>query len=354
MPEEKRSLKVFLCHASDDKPVVRQLYENLCLDGIDAWLDSEKLVPGQKWQLEIPKAVRGSDVVIVCLSKSSVNKDGYVKTEIEFALDIAEEQPEGTIFVIPARLEDCQVPERLSKYQWVNLFEVAGYNRLIDALGIRASQIDAKPPGRKGISSLLHPVERVAFDDFAKEAGARKLSDAEEKKSVANHAGPRQKSRIRFFVEVVGLVASLLGIITFLTGIENIGKYFKPETPVPKVEVLTPGSTPIQTSTLRTTTTSVPIQTGAPTLTPTAHILVYEPADGKAILQESFDNNDNQWRSYYEGRVASVENGHIRVVSYEKGYVNVAMCDGCGDYSDNFYYQADVKLSQFRNLKFRH
>jgi hypothetical protein len=76
MPEEKRPLKVFLCHASDDKPVVRQLCKYLCNDGVDVWLDSEKLVPGQKWQLEIPKAVRSSDVVIVCLSERSTNKEG--------------------------------------------------------------------------------------------------------------------------------------------------------------------------------------------------------------------------------------------------------------------------------------
>ena len=45
--EEKRLLKVFLCHASGDKPPVRKLYKELVTEGVDAWLDQEKLLPGQ-------------------------------------------------------------------------------------------------------------------------------------------------------------------------------------------------------------------------------------------------------------------------------------------------------------------
>jgi hypothetical protein len=119
----KRPLKVFLCHASGDKPAVRQLYKRLVVEGIDAWLDQEKLLPGQDWRLEIPKAVREADVVVICLSNRSITKEGYIQKEIKFALDIAEEKPEGTIFVIPARLEDCPVPERLNRWQWVDLFD---------------------------------------------------------------------------------------------------------------------------------------------------------------------------------------------------------------------------------------
>ena len=125
MPEN-RKLKVFLCHSKDDKTKVRELYRRLVADGFDAWLDEEKLIPGQEWDLEIRKAVRDSDVVVVCLSNSSVTKAGYVQKEIRFALDVADEQPEGAIFIVPARLESCQVPNRLGKWQWVNLFESTG------------------------------------------------------------------------------------------------------------------------------------------------------------------------------------------------------------------------------------
>jgi hypothetical protein len=112
-------------------------------DGIDAWLDKEKLIPGQNWQTEIPKAVRSSDIVIVCLSAKSVNKEGFVQKEIRVALDAADEKPEGTIFIIPVRLENCNVPERISQFQWVDLFADNGYSWLIKALRVRADTVGA-------------------------------------------------------------------------------------------------------------------------------------------------------------------------------------------------------------------
>jgi hypothetical protein len=143
MKVTKRPIRAFLCHSSGDKPAVKHLYERLVKDGVDAWLDKEKLIPGQEWQVEIPKAVKNSDVVIVCLSSQSVTKEGFVQKEIKFALDAADEKPEGTIFIIPARLEDCDVPERISRFHWVDLYSDDGYEHLLKALQRRAESVGA-------------------------------------------------------------------------------------------------------------------------------------------------------------------------------------------------------------------
>jgi hypothetical protein len=135
-----RPLRVFLCHSSTDKPAVRELYQRLKADGFAPWLDEEDLLPGQDWQREIPKAVRNSDIVIVCLSPSSINKAGYVQKEIKFALDVADEQPEDYIYIIPLRLVECAVPERLRRLHWVNMFEQNGYTKLVRSLSFRATQ----------------------------------------------------------------------------------------------------------------------------------------------------------------------------------------------------------------------
>jgi len=58
MPDDKRALKVFLCHAHSDKDAVKALYLRLKREGVDVWLDKEKLLPGADWELEIRKAVR--------------------------------------------------------------------------------------------------------------------------------------------------------------------------------------------------------------------------------------------------------------------------------------------------------
>jgi len=73
MKSVDRKLKVFLCHAIQDKPVVRELYRRLALEGwIDPWLDEENLLPGQDWEYEIEKALDESDAICVCVSNTSI------------------------------------------------------------------------------------------------------------------------------------------------------------------------------------------------------------------------------------------------------------------------------------------
>jgi len=144
--EASKALSVFLCHASGDKPRVKSLYDRLLLSLVEPWLDEENLLPGQDWNQEIRRAVRESDVVIVCVSQAAINKAGYLQKEIRYALDAAEEQPEGTIFLIPLRLEECDMPERLSRWHWVDLFEDNGYEKLIESLRIRSKQLSRKLP----------------------------------------------------------------------------------------------------------------------------------------------------------------------------------------------------------------
>ena len=149
MPETKRPLKVFLCHAHNDAATVRALYSRLKREGVDVWLDKEKLLPGANWELEIRKAVQEADVVVVCLSKQ-FNQAGFRQKEVRIALDTAMEKLEGDIFIIPARLEECDVPDNLSRWHWVDLFEVGGHHRLIRALHARADRIGATLRIRRG------------------------------------------------------------------------------------------------------------------------------------------------------------------------------------------------------------
>ena len=140
-----RTLRAFLCHASGDKAAVRELYGRLRHQGVDPWLDSENLLPGQEWEREISAAVRSSDVIVVCLSQKSIAKTGFVQKELKHALDVAAEQPEGSIFIVPACFEACDVPESLRRWQWVNLFEKNGFERLVRALQHRANTLGLAP-----------------------------------------------------------------------------------------------------------------------------------------------------------------------------------------------------------------
>jgi hypothetical protein len=160
-----RKLHVFLCHASLDKPIVRELYQRLLAeDWIDPWLDEEKLLPGQDWDMEIENAVEAADVVVVCLSNTSVSKEGYVQRELKFVLDIALEKPEGTIFIIPLRLDDCDLPRHLRAWQYVDYFPADrrdwAIQRLMKSLKIRHEDLKPKNVNQKDqYKGKLAPVE---------------------------------------------------------------------------------------------------------------------------------------------------------------------------------------------------
>ena len=141
MTEHTQKLKVFLCHAVENKPIVGVLFERLKADGFDPWLDTDSLLPGMNWDLEIQKAMRASDAVIVCLSNASIQKEGYVQKEIKTAQRILDEKPEGTIFLLPVQLEDCEIPFSLRDVQWARYYEPDGYEKIVKALKFRARQL---------------------------------------------------------------------------------------------------------------------------------------------------------------------------------------------------------------------
>jgi formylglycine-generating enzyme required for sulfatase activity len=126
--------RIFLCHASEDKPQVRDVYQRLKALGFEPWLDEVNILPGQDWDFEIEQALETSDFVIVFLSTRSVEKVGYVQREFRRALYHAEEMPEGFIHTIPVKLDDCTVPRRFSRHQWANLYDEGAFERIVQAI----------------------------------------------------------------------------------------------------------------------------------------------------------------------------------------------------------------------------
>jgi hypothetical protein len=132
-------LKVFLCHAAVDKPQVLQYYHRLTALDVEAWLDKESLNAGEEWEPAIRRAIRRSHAVVVFLSRAFVVGAGVRNKEIKLALDVYDEQPEGTIFLIPAGLEPCETPVRLQDFHRVDLFDGDGFDKVVRALRARAA-----------------------------------------------------------------------------------------------------------------------------------------------------------------------------------------------------------------------
>lgn len=230
MTDAKRPLKVFLCHASADKPKVRELYRTLKRRGVQPWLDAEDLIPGQNWEVEIPKALLSSDAIIICLTPNSVDKEGYVQKEIKFALDKAMEMPEGRIFIIPARLEDCELPFSLRQYQAVNLYEKTGYTKLMQALKLRASQLER--------ATVELPKKGETTAEIKKVVEEKKSPEPKEEKPEIKTPKPSQDK-----VGVGGDVKDSV-IVSGSGNVINIGEQKKTEPEKPQPRKTKPPSKP--------------------------------------------------------------------------------------------------------------
>ena len=132
----KATGQIFLSYAREDAEKVENLYQKLSDAGFKPWMDKKDIVPGESWKSSIQGAIQRSDFFLVCLSANSVSKRGFIRKEIEYALDIWQEELDRDIYLIPVRLEDCEVPESLRDFQWANLFEEYGWARLVEAIKV--------------------------------------------------------------------------------------------------------------------------------------------------------------------------------------------------------------------------
>jgi len=194
MPEAKRPLKVFLSYASQDRPLVRELSRRLVGEGwIDTWVDEKSLLPGQDWRVKIEEAVEEADVVIICLSNHSVSKEGHVQKELRYAREIALEKPDETIFLIPLRLDECEVPRGLRFYQWVDYFGDAknnSYDALVKSLRLRYEQ-------KLRLEEIEHSREEQARLE-AEELARRKAEKEKVEREVGEKAA-REKAEQRAY-----------------------------------------------------------------------------------------------------------------------------------------------------------
>ena len=130
-------LRVGLARDGEDSAAALKLYKELRAKGLDVWMDTESLLPGQNWKTTIRREIRESRYFTAVLSGNSVSKKGYVQKELKDALDILEEYPTSTVFLIPARLDDCTPSDdRIRDLHWVDLFEdwEVGIDRILKTI----------------------------------------------------------------------------------------------------------------------------------------------------------------------------------------------------------------------------
>src|SRR5262249_23280577 len=130
--------------------------------------------------------------ILIFFSQNSVAKRGYVQREMKLALDTWEEVPEGQIHTIPIRLDPCQIPERFSKFQWVDLFREGGFQRMVRAIRFGSEQ--RQQP--EYVASPEEPTKRaIEFEPILSGELKMKSHDSEEHEQHT-HRSPARSSEI--------------------------------------------------------------------------------------------------------------------------------------------------------------
>ncbi|MGL2986364.1 TIR domain-containing protein [Flavobacterium sp. RSSA_27] len=111
--------KVFISYAKEDYTFAEKLYDFLKENDFKPWLDKKEILPGQDWNYVLHKSLREANYIILLLSHTSVQKRGYVQREFKLSLEYYEEKLEDDIYLIPLKIDDCEVPDSLRKFQWV-------------------------------------------------------------------------------------------------------------------------------------------------------------------------------------------------------------------------------------------
>jgi hypothetical protein len=132
--------KVFIAYVQEDAAQAERLYTALRDSGLDPWMDRKKLLPGQNWARAIRQAIEISDFFLACLSTRAIRKKGQFQAELRYALACAARIPLDRIYLIPVRLDECDVPDCISReFQYVDLFPgwETGVRRVISAISLR-------------------------------------------------------------------------------------------------------------------------------------------------------------------------------------------------------------------------
>jgi hypothetical protein len=126
------SFDVFLCHNSQDKPSVRELYQQLVEKGIKPWFDEEHLIPGTAWQDELQATIPKIRTVAVIVG--SHGQGPWQDFELRaFLIEFASRGCR----IIPVILSDApsvpELPLFLRQFTWVDFrrTEPCPINRLL-------------------------------------------------------------------------------------------------------------------------------------------------------------------------------------------------------------------------------
>lgn len=144
--------RVFISYKTEDRAQALRLRQAIAAaTGIEVWWDQD-LQTGGRWNHELDAALRDAVCVVALWSPRSV-QSAWVLQEVAVAA--------ATDQLVPAIIEECEVPEPYRSFQTVDLVswdgseEHPGFQRLCRAIGERAALHRPKPAWRPVLMAIV-------------------------------------------------------------------------------------------------------------------------------------------------------------------------------------------------------
>lgn len=129
--DELHPPRIFISGAREDAALITPFYRALVAAGFEPWMDVQDLSPGEDWMAEIAKRIESSDFFLPFLSDASSNKTGYLQKERRLAIHTLATRTGSNRYVIPVRLDPVEAPPELARFQWLDLYQPNGTERLV-------------------------------------------------------------------------------------------------------------------------------------------------------------------------------------------------------------------------------
>ena len=114
-------MRVFMCHSSLDKDVVEPIGTYLSARGMEVWIDTWRMTPGDSLVQKIGEGIEAADRLVVFLSANSVDAPWVMKEMATgLVMELAKKNGCGEKFVVPALLTACKIPTLLCDKVYAN------------------------------------------------------------------------------------------------------------------------------------------------------------------------------------------------------------------------------------------
>ena len=194
----RRPAGVFVCHSSKDSRTSRKIAKSLIRRGCHVWYDEWAIKVGDSITKKISEGLKQGDFLVLVLSKHSVLSP-WVQMELSLALVM--ELEERSIFILPALIDECEIPLAIrdKKYADFRRSFGEGLDELSDTM--RSPTRLAKEPPQ---SVRMMPPREPNLRDFVDSLVA--LTPDEMQKRISKLNSTRKKQLI---IEIFDMIAML-------------------------------------------------------------------------------------------------------------------------------------------------